>query len=457
MRLAWQLAKAGGRTRFVLLAGCTAIVSGLLLVAVAIARINRDSTEALFSVVADPGTRGGVIFATILLALPPLLLLDQAVRLGTVDRERRLAALRVAGATPSEVRRLGAIEVGIPTAVGGVGGLAVYELFRTFLGGSEGGVCAAFNYEKNCVGYSGSGAIGLVPRTVEPLWWQTLLVVVAVAAIGALVGYRASPRVISAPLGLTRRQPKPAPRPWGFGLLIVAALAAGLGFKLDVRGVGLMLVFAAIALLLSGIMSLSPWLAFQVARRVAARVESSARILAAQRIVTEPRPAGRAAAAIGGISLVAGGMGAFLADLAGIGDNAFESERIISVLLVAVCLLIGLLVVAGSLAVHTVESLIDRKREMAFLAAAGTPIQELDRAQRFEIALVALPMALVGVLAGTVSSAFLMDSWSPLGLAIMAATIAITLGLVWAATALAARAVRPWSRRAIQPANLRTE
>lgn len=456
MRLAWHLAKAGGWTRFVLLAGCTSTVSGLLLVAVALARINRGSTEALFSVVADPGTRGGVIFATVLLALPPLLLLDQAVRLGTVDRERRLAALRVAGATPSEVRRLGAVEVGLPTAVGGVGGLAVYGLFRTFLGGSDGGVCAVFSYEKTCVSYSGSGAIGLVPTTVGPTWWQTLLVVLAVTAMGVLVGYRASPQVISTPLGLTRRQPKPAPRPWGFGLLLMAVPAAVLSFRLDVRGVGLVLVFVAIALLLAGIMSLSPWLAFRVARRVAARVESSAGLLAAQRIVTEPRPAGRAAAAIGGIALVAGGAGAFLADLAGM-DNAFESERIISVLLVAVCLLIGLLVVAGSLAVHTVESLIDRKREIAFLAAAGTPIEELDRAQRFEIALVALPMALVGVLAGTVSPAFLMDSWSPLGLAIMAATIVVTFGLVWAATALAARAVRPWSRRAIQPANLRTE
>jgi hypothetical protein len=114
IRLAVLLTRAGGWPRAVLLAGCTAVVCGLLLVAVALLRLPEQPEESLFSLVAESGLRGGTTLATVLLAVPPLLLLYQAVRLGTAARERRLAGLRLAGATPGQVRRLGAIEVGIP-------------------------------------------------------------------------------------------------------------------------------------------------------------------------------------------------------------------------------------------------------------------------------------------------------------------------------------------------------
>src|SRR5664279_6208278 len=166
--LAWTLTRAGGWSRSALLAGCTAAVSGLLLVAVSLLVLKDDAGEQLASFVRDGGTRGGVVFAVVLLTLPPLLLLDQAVRLGTANRDRRLAALRVAGATPSEVRRLGAIEVGIPTSIGAVLGIGVFAALRALVGGQQ--------YASTSGDFT-SPNFAIVPTNSGPTWWQMILAV----------------------------------------------------------------------------------------------------------------------------------------------------------------------------------------------------------------------------------------------------------------------------------------
>ena len=116
--LAGVLLRAAGWPRNLLLAASTAFVSGLLLVVVALLRLPAHPDDRLFDVVSNPGTRSGAAFAGALLTVPALLLLHQAVRLGSATRDRRLAALRVVGATVGDIRLLGAIEVGVPTAVG---------------------------------------------------------------------------------------------------------------------------------------------------------------------------------------------------------------------------------------------------------------------------------------------------------------------------------------------------
>ena len=129
--------RRAGRTRAVITVGCTAAVSGLLLVAVTVVLYGNDAptrvalpdgsvmvtwSEArdnVANLLADGGVRPGYAFALVLICLVPLTLLQQAVRLGTASRERRLAGLRLAGATPRQVRTLAAVETGLPAAVGG--------------------------------------------------------------------------------------------------------------------------------------------------------------------------------------------------------------------------------------------------------------------------------------------------------------------------------------------------
>ncbi|MCA1984443.1 FtsX-like permease family protein [Nocardioides nematodiphilus] len=447
IRLAWRLAFARGWARPALLAACTAVVSGLLLVTLAVLRLPAQPEERLLAVITDPGTRGGYAFGAALLIIPPLLLLHQVVRLGTSARERRLAALRLAGATPAEVRRIGAIEVGIPVFAGSILGLGLYRLLRLCFGGTR-------------FGEYPSHAVHLIPTTVAPAWWETLLVILGVTLLGVAVGALASRRVIVTPLGVTRRAAAPAPRPWGALALALAVVSGLAAMRVDgpqAHTLGMAGALVAIALALLGVMALAPWLAFTAGRIVARRARTGPVLLAASRLVAEPRPAARAAAAVGGIGLVAGGASAFVADVMAM-QNDDDGYYLAPVALVAVCLLGALVVVVGSLAVHSVESLLDHRRSVASLTALGVPVDTLITAQRWETGLVALPMALIGTLLGSVvyglgpvgGPSFVWFACTIVGLTLVAA-------LCWVAVLAAVRVVRPWTVRAADPAHLRTE
>ena len=445
-RLAWTLARAGGWARMLLVAACTAVVSGLLLVAVALLLLPENPHEAFFNLVADPGVRGGTTFGTVLVTVPALLLLHQAVRLGTAARERRLAALRLAGATPGQVRLLGALEVGIPSFAGGVLGLVVYALLRVAFGGTAYGTA-----ERDV--YVSTPRLRLVPTTVTPAWWQVALVVLAVTLLGVAAGGLASRVLVVTPLGVTRRQRTAPPRPWGLlPMLLAAALAPVVVAHQSLSTAGAMV---CVALAVLGMASLAPWVAYRVGRRLRARARSATMLLAASRMVTQPRPLGRAAAAVGAIALVSGGSAALTADL--FSTNNLESFYVVSMVLVFGALLVALVVVAWTLAVHTVESLLDRKRSTAALVAGGASLRELERAQRTECGLAAVPLALLGVVLGTVALGLVLPVLTPAGLAVMLANLVVTPALAWVAVAVAVRAVRPWTVRACAATNLRTE
>jgi hypothetical protein len=383
----------------------------------------------------------------VLLALPPLFLLHQAARLGTAARERRFAALRVAGATPSDVRRLGAIEVGIPALGGSVLGLVVFALLRLVLGGTPLGQPQA--------GIAVLGAqLRLVPSSVTPSWWEATLVVVGATTLGVVVGLRASDRVMAAPLGVVRRQSPPPPRPWGLGLV---AAAAGLFAAAVASGARSPLIpMALIALALVGVLSLSGGVAQRIGRLVESRATSGALLLASRRIVADPRPVGRAAAVVGAVALVAGGAGAVVADVVELSPSGVDPFYTVSLGLVGVVLLAALVVAAGALGVHAVESLVERKGSIAALAALGMPSADLERSQRLEAMLVAMPVAALGVLLGAVPMGIFVQP-SAEGVIILLVTVVATLALVATALLIAVGLTRPALRRAAAPDSLRTE
>lgn len=432
LSLAWTLTRAGGWSRAALLASCTAVVSGLLLVAAALLHLRGEAETGLASVVADSGTRGGVVLSVALSTVAPLLLLNQVVRLGTASRSRRLAALRVAGATSSEVRRLGGVEVGIPTSVGAVAGFAVYLALQALLS---------------------SGSLALVPRSLPP-WWLSLPIIVGVSGLGFAVGALTS---IASPFGVVRRQRRKAPRPWGLLLIVLAVPLTVLGFK--VGHAGDVLVFASVALVVLAMIALAPWVAFSMATRAASKASDVPALLAAQRIIAEPGAAGRAAAGIGGIALVGGGLASFVSDILS-HDRGGDSFHLVNAGIVSIILVIALFVVSGSMAVHSVESLIDRRREVAFLTATGMPTGDLERTQRRELAIVALPLAAVGSLFGATivgGVAQVAGEWSGQYVLSALAGVGVTVLLAWLATRITVRLVRPWARQAAMPGNLRTE
>ncbi len=445
IRLALTFLRAGGLTRPLLLGAGTAAATALLLVAVAMLRLPERPDEALFDLVYEPGLRGGTAFGTALLVAPVLLMLYQVVRFGTASRERRLATLRLAGATPGEVRAIGAIEVGIPATVGAVAGLIGYAVLRLLVGGEP---------------IDGAGPsqrpVHLVPTTVAPTWWQFVLVVAGVAAAGVVIGWRASRHLAASPLGVSRRQPAPPPRPWGLVPVGVAAVTGPVAATLLDHAASTALLIVTIVLVVVGIVALAPWSAYLVARRAVRRTGSPVTLLAARHLLSEPRPAGRAAAAVGAIALVSGAAGAIEADVfLGSGSRGFDPFFVGSFALVGAALLVALAVATCTLAVHAAESLLDRRRPLAALAAAGTPVDTLYRALAREAGLATMPMAAAGALLG--AGPLIWIATSPASLAVVLAQVALTLLLVRVAVRISTATVRPWLVRTCAATNLRTE
>lgn len=468
--LTLQLLVRGERVRTLLVVGCTAVVTTLLLLALTLLLLPEVADEALYEVVADAGTRGGFVLAVLLLVVPPLLLLRQAVRFGTAARERRLAGLRVAGATPGDVRRLGALEVGLPALAGGVLGVVGFGALRALAGGVPVGrpslaeVCgvrdaSGTTVEVRCETGSPIGSLGqLVPSTVEPAWWMVLLVVLGVGLLGTAVGARVGGQVALSPHGVVRSRPASPPRPWGLAVVAVAVLSTPAALA-TYDWAGALSTFVVIAVAMLGVVSLGPWVAYRAGLRVLRRTERPAALLAAGRLVADPRPAGRAAAAVGGIGLAGGGAVGFLVDLVSAGQA--EAYYLVPLALVAGCLLVGLAVVCGTVAVHAVESLGDRRRSVAAQVAQGVPVAVLERSLRWEAGLVAVPLGVIGGVLGALAlsavalySPSLGDVLSVLLLGVVAGVVMAVLTLV--AVVVTVRLVRPAVRSAVRPENLRT-
>lgn len=459
--------RSDGRARALAIAACTAVVTGLLLVAASVvgytgvdgvARTMPDGSTVVIgyggdvaNLLWDRGVRPGYFFALLLICLVPLTLLQQVVRLGAAARERRLAALRLAGATPGQVRAIGAWEVGLPALAGGVLGLPVHLTLRTLFGADA------------TLSWVGDPDVARELRMVpadSPPWWQVLLVVVAVGLLGVLTGALASRTMVVSPLGVSRGTGRTPPRGWLPGLLVALGILL-VGpvylpfFEQWWAELGLM---AGILLLVLGVLTSAPWVAYRSGRALAGRTSSPSLLLASRWLVMDARAAGRAAAAIGVIALVAGGASGLVAELlvnargAGNGVDAMYS---VPMALVYFVLLVALVVATFALVVHGVESLTDRRRSLASLSAEGVPLDVLARAVRWEVALAAVPVSVLALIGGGLVGAVTLFG-DPVVLLVDLALRTATLGLIWLALLASTRLVRPWLRRAVDPVNLRT-
>jgi hypothetical protein len=467
--LASAFLRNGGIGRAILVACCTAMVSGLLFVALAVLLYTvatsatfggtERNAEILGGLINDANVRAGYLTGVLLITLAPLTLLRQVLRLGTAAREQRLAGLRLAGATPADVRRLARMEVGLPAFVGALTGYLVFLGLRAVFGGVPRDDVVFADYDPIF------NELRLIPTTVSPAWWHVVLVALAVGLGGAFAGGAATRRVQVTPLGVSRRGPGRPPRPWAALGLFVLGLA-GLGSTaLGARsGSSTVVGIATVVFVVTGLLLLTPWLAYIAGRFVVARASTAHVLLAGRRLVTDPRPAGRAAAAIGVIGLVAGFGSVIVTDLPsssgmGRGFRGVEPFYTVPSVLVALVLALSLALIVFSLAVHGAETLMDRKRAIASLAAAGATEVDLVRAQRWEVGLVAVPVTVAGLVLGTVPALVALSAdgsvagayaWIP-----VAANLA-TAGCALLAVLLATTVTRPWLRRAASAANLRT-
>ncbi|MEU0170840.1 ABC transporter permease [Streptomyces iakyrus] len=442
LRLAWELTRGSDRGewwRVALTATGAALATGSALAAVALAALRGSYRVPVAAGLLDePGTRSGVIVGLLLLLVPVLGFLGQCARIGAVHRDRRLAGLRLAGATPWQVRRIAALETGLACLLGSAAATVVSVLVL----------------------------LGQWDRPTVLAWVGIALVAVAVPMLGAVAGALALRRVVTSPLGWVRRVGPRSGRGPGLlflaGVLLVAMLALLTvattspaasnrpdgGMPLTMMGV--VLTVGAGAVWLSGATAKA------TGRILAPRARSAATLIAAERLRDDPWSAARTHAAVLLVTIVGTGfMGIrqVLSDVVHTSPDRYESASYYTtgLDLTGAAIAIAFTITLSGLAVGTAESLATRRRGLAAQAAAGVPHTVLGRALLLETALPLAPAVLLSGLGGTAIGAwYALLSDRPVPWAITLVPVA-----VYAACLLAAATALPLLRRSVRPGELR--
>jgi hypothetical protein len=409
-----RLALAGTRTdtaRVVLtaLSAALATLAGLAALTVLAIRKPPGDARALSeqysnALLREPGLRGGVAFTLLLLVVPVLALAGQCARLGAPARDRRLAALRLAGATPGQVTRIAVLETGVASLLGTVAGLGTYLGGRELLGRPD-----------------ARGQLAL-PTDVLPSPVAMLAVVLGLPVVAALATALMLRRVTVTPFGVLRTARRErGPRPWA-GLLILLGLAAFASLPAVLRWYDdrhseppfllppLLLAGGGLAAMV-GVVTGTGWLSYTAGRLLHRYARRPAALLAASRLMADPWAGSRTFAALLAAVLFGAGAAGVRANfvaanelsrrtgagLAGGGDFYLRTMDLVD-LAVAVAMLIA----AGGLMVALVEGIAARRRAYAALVATGVSRPTLSRSivwQSLAPAVPALALALtVGLL-----------------------------------------------------------
>ncbi|PWR06048.1 hypothetical protein DKT68_23800 [Micromonospora acroterricola] len=366
---------------------------------------NRWSEQYRSGLLVEPGLRGGTAFALLMLTIPVLALAGQCARLGAPSRDRRLAALRLAGTTPGQVTRLVMLETGLAGLLGTLVGLGAY------LGGRE----LLHRPDEQ-------GRLAL-PTDVLPSTGALAAVVLGLPVIAALATALMLRTVTTSPLGVSRKAARErGPRPWaglliGLGLVSFAAVRPVL-YQLDgndqmlVRLVPLLLLAGGLAAMI-GVVIGTGWISYTCGRLLRRHARRPPALLAAGRLMADPWAGSRTFAAL--LAAVIFGAGAagqrayFTAQdeldreqnrLVGV-DSGADPFYLSTMDLVDAAVAVAVLIAAGGLIVALVEGIVARRRAYAALVATGVPRAALSRSVAWQALAPAVPAILLALTVGT--------------------------------------------------------
>ena len=446
LRLAWELTRGSDRRewwRVGLTAVGAALATGFALAGVALASLDgyvpMPFADGLLD---DPRQRAGVVFSLVLLLIPVLGFLGQTARIGAVHRDRRLAALRLSGATPWQVRRIAGLEAGLACLLGSA--LATAAAVPVLL--------------------------SLWSSPTAFAWAGMTVVALAVPALGAATAALALRRVVASPLGWVRRV-RTARRPGWMSLVAALLLAASAGLALltplfdrphvlspvPLVVLALTLVVGAAAVLLTG------WSSGLLGRTLAARAQRPAVLIAAERLREDPWAAARTHAAVLLVTVIGTGFvgvrQVLLAELhamSRVDQLGMDMEFYTTGLdLTAAAVLVALGLVLSALAVGTAESLATRRRGLAAQNAAGVPRGVLARALFLETALPLAPAVAVAGAGGMAIGVWYASLTTEYVVhAVPYVSLLVPLA-VYACCLLAAATSLPLLHRSVRPAELR--
>ncbi len=452
---AWLL--AGGTSphdlaRARLVVGASAVSGSLLLGAARIARLRGDhygwsggsggsrGDQQLAGYVAEAALRPGVVIGAVLLVVPVLVLAVQALRLGSSSRDRRSAALRLAGATPVQTRWFAALDTARAAAAGGALAGPGYLLLSLLLGPAL------------------PARLRMLP---SPDGWDSaawLGVVLGLAAAGGLAGAGVSRAVVVDPLGQRFRvRPVTHTRNRAVVALVFAAAVVCLPWAVAARSpiAQFSLVAGTLVLLVAAGFTAGPVQALAAAARCE-RVGDAVHLLAASRIRADPAGPGRVATVLAFCGLAFGVEASQAGSVVGSGLQQDLDFYLFGYATAAAATLLAVAAATATMAVAAFEHLLDAPRPLAALAALGVDLATLRRALRVQLCAVAVPATTAGAAVGTLLSRALTSDGTAealvAGVVTTVASGAAASGLV----RLVVRALDRHLREATDVTNLRT-
>ncbi|SFW54383.1 FtsX-like permease family protein [Amycolatopsis australiensis] len=216
----------------------------------------------------------------IVLLVPSLVLVASSARLTAARRERRLAAIRLAGATPGQVTNMVAAETTLSAGLGALLGLLISPALH--------GLASFVPW---------GGGTWLAADFALPVG-LTVAIVVAIPVLVVLAGVLGLRRVLRNPLFATGGHTKKPLRWWR----LLALPAAGLFFLVavttakDAGGIGL--VMAGLFLLVGSAAIVGPWVTSAVGGTFVRIWRRPSALLAGRRLRDDPKGAYRASAGI---------------------------------------------------------------------------------------------------------------------------------------------------------------
>jgi hypothetical protein len=228
--------------------------------------------------------RALLLAGSTLLLVPVVIFAVMATRVAAAQREQRLAALRLAGATRRQTATVAAVETGLGAAAGALLGLVGYEVGRRIL-------AATLTFQ--------GGRWFAEDVVVAP--WVLALVLVGVPLLAMLTTVASLGRVQAGPLATSRPGPRPRLSAWRVlpfavgvgGQLVAAPLRSVLGDDALDR-LTPMFVLATIF----GFVAIGPWLCLFAGRGLARVARGVPGLIAARRVASDPRGTFRAVSGV---------------------------------------------------------------------------------------------------------------------------------------------------------------
>ncbi len=227
-----------------------------------------------------PASGVDLILSVVALAilLPVLIFIGTATRLSAARREERFAAMRLVGATRTQVSALAAVESTAAALLGVAAGFAIFFGLRIPVAG---------------IPFVGQP---FFPGELTLSLFDVIVVAVGVPVAAAVAARLALRRVNISPLGVTRRvTPKP-PGAWRVAPLLLGLAELGFweahGHPASIQG-QIQAFVTSFALIIIGLFIAGPWLTMAAARLMARWTSRPGTLIAARRIGDDPRAAFR--------------------------------------------------------------------------------------------------------------------------------------------------------------------